>query len=1333
MSELKLEEHVRIDRFCDEFERSIRDGDPIPVEKLMERVPRELKKQTLRELLALEIELCHTGDETRPDVAMFCRRFPDDEDVVRRVMLEADISDAGEANGVPERIDRYEVEREVGVGSFGRVLLARDPKLGRRVAVKVPNESFFRRGFDVSMFVDEARTAASLTHPAIVTIHDVQAEPGSPVFIVQEFIEGKQLNVWCEEHQPDHRRIVELLIEVIAGVGYAHRAKVYHRDLKPANILIDNEGRPHVADFGLAIHEDLKDYIVGQVTGSPAYMAPEQVRGETHRIDGRTDIWALGVILYDLLTGQRPFRAPSDPELFVVIQELAPLPLADLAPHVPAELERICLRCLEKRKSARYASCEELREDLEEWLCAGDQVASDETGSTVKVVPRGLRAFDQRDADFFCDLLPGPRDRRGVPESVRFWAMQIEEPDPLETFPVGLMFGPSGCGKSSLVRAGIIPQLRSVIPLYIEATPHDTEIRLLKSIRKHVSLEGLGGVDDLTLPEVIRAIRERSSGPKVVVFLDQFEQWLHSHPDVRAEQLVDALRQCDGGSVQAVIMTRDDFFMSATRLMKQLDLLVVEGENAWAVDTFSLSHAGAVLEKFGQAHGSIATPPTEANRQFLGAATSQLAENGKVVSIRLSMFAQMMRNREWTLAFLESVGGEQGVGVRFLEETFEAPGRAREHQAAIRGVLGKMLPEGDMNIKAAMQSEEQLRKAAEYDDRPQQFTEVITLLDRDLRLITPTDPDNSATNDADGSNGTPGYYQLAHDYLVPTLRSWLTARQRETWRGRAALTLEERAAVWTRKPEPRNLPSLLELLQIRAGVGGGRYTENQRKMVATATRRHLRRLAVVLATVGMVATILLMRSRTLALAEMKGDMVSEIESLADSSGPDTILATERILDRKYPKELLLSQLDDWGAQHAAARQLPLQYLRARLSKPDHAFFAKQLPSSDPRDAELIITGLGKDCVPDTIPGMVEEFVADVDLKTKIRAAWVTLRAGSPQAAIEIVRDPEARPFFIDECKKWLGDLDELCRVTEETQEPELRRALILICGSKLTDTDSGLGRRGQKLFTEAYTLSPHRGVHAAASWALRTTNPKWLETAPETCPDESEWRITKNGITMMRQPGGPLSKGAVKRLANMSLTTRDPDVDHVVDPFWVADREISRRLYLKWKQSTDASKLDYPAEFKSHAEALEFCSWLSVDEGLTPCYSNVDGDWKFDFDANGYRLLTCFEWTWLSKADRYSVLKAKVSQRLARDHAAFLLEKNVPCGAFYPSPSGIFDLVGSLWDLGITEHDAGPLTALSISGGKYNEARVMFGQYQNRKLGTTISDTGLRVVRTALD
>ena len=209
---------------------------------------------------------------------------------------------------------RYVVIDTIAEGTSGRVLLADDRVLRRRVAVKIPRTG--PEQDSAAKFLHEARAAAGIQHPGVVTVHDFGQEPDGSVFLVEDFIDGKSLVSVMESGSMNWATMALLMADVSEAIHAAHMCGLIHRDLKPANILIDRNGRPFVTDFGLAL-------IVGshvgderRVSGTPAYMSPEQTIGEIDRLDSRSDCWSLGVIFYRFLAGCLPFPSKSIPILF---------------------------------------------------------------------------------------------------------------------------------------------------------------------------------------------------------------------------------------------------------------------------------------------------------------------------------------------------------------------------------------------------------------------------------------------------------------------------------------------------------------------------------------------------------------------------------------------------------------------------------------------------------------------------------------------------------------------------------------------------------------------------------------------------------------------------------------------------------------------------------------------------------------------------------------------------------------------------------------------------------------------------------------------------------
>jgi serine/threonine-protein kinase len=379
-----------INRVCESFESARRAGESPSISAYLDSFDQAGRNGLFRELLALEIEL-RRGEGESPVVEEYVARYPGREAAVREVFAEDARAEAERAGGrslnqttVPypcaepgasppgsehATIGDYELLDEIARGGMGVVYRARHKGLKRLVALKMILSGQMATYQERQRFLREAELAANLDHPNIVPIYEVDEHEGRPFFSMK-LIEGESLSRRVGRIVGDPRAASRLIATLARAVHYAHGKGFLHCDLKPSNVLIDAQGRPYLTDFGLARRAgvDSSLSISGAILGTPSYMAPEQATGSRAGLGPATDVYGLGAILYELLTGRPPFRSPTIMETVVQVLERDPAAPRDLRPEVPRELESICLKCLEKSPRERYATAEALAKELESYL-----------------------------------------------------------------------------------------------------------------------------------------------------------------------------------------------------------------------------------------------------------------------------------------------------------------------------------------------------------------------------------------------------------------------------------------------------------------------------------------------------------------------------------------------------------------------------------------------------------------------------------------------------------------------------------------------------------------------------------------------------------------------------------------------------------------------------------------------------------------------------------------------------------------------------------------------------------------------------------------------------
>ena len=385
--EAKANTELLTDLACIDLQNRIQHNCDTRVESYTTKFP-QLAQDDLVILELIRTEYSFHPDQDSLDARTYCQRFPHLSHQIE-MMFQLEFSGNHETQSHLARashIGRYELCERVGQGAFGFVYRARDPKLDRDVAVKIPRTNHFLLPEESERFLRESRNAAQLDHTGIVKVFDTGRHDGTP-FIVSEFVKGLPLSDLVEKRDFEFKDAAAVALGISRAVQHAHDRGVIHRDLKPSNIMTSGNNdnlQPRVMDFGLARRDqsDVTVTIEGQAIGTPAYMSPEQAQGDLSSVGPQSDVYSLGVILYQLVCGEVPFRGNVQMLLQQVIND-DPLPPSRFRSRIPIDLETICMKAINREPAGRYKSMQEFGDDLQRWL-SGEPVHARPIGAVGK-------------------------------------------------------------------------------------------------------------------------------------------------------------------------------------------------------------------------------------------------------------------------------------------------------------------------------------------------------------------------------------------------------------------------------------------------------------------------------------------------------------------------------------------------------------------------------------------------------------------------------------------------------------------------------------------------------------------------------------------------------------------------------------------------------------------------------------------------------------------------------------------------------------------------------------------------------------------------------------
>lgn len=1246
-----------------------------------------------------------------------------------------DLSDDEMEGELPAKIGRYDIVQRVGRGGLCQVLLGHDPRLDRDVAIKVPrtnrkiSDSVWRE------FLHEARSAAKLRHESIISMIDVDRTADGTPFVVMEYVDGINLYRYWQDREFRVDETIRIVKQIATGLQFVHEHGIVHRDLKPTNIIIDRNGNARIADFGLALelNASRSSEPRTEIAGTSRFMSPEQLSGESHRIDERTDLWGLGVILYWLCTGEYPFQGENFPELQEQIRRQTQLHLDQINVAIPRDLDRICRRCLAVLRQDRYPSAAAFIEDLDRLL--RNQTAdefrdatlpkhhfglsqarhSENDGQLSNVVPKGLQAYDENDASFYLELLPGPRDGFGIPECLRYWVSRYQ--GAIGDFSHGLIYGPPGCGKTSFLRAGLIPQLPADIDvIYVECSADQTESDLEQLIASRLNIQPVIGRQ---ISELICEIREGEhleSGRRLLLILDQFEQFLSSSSSLASSKLVAALRQCDGIRIQCLFAVRDDYWTQTQEFLRLQEIQIQDGRNSQALPLFDLRHAENVLVRFGQAYGAIESGESVANSTYTSFAKQSIAaiaDHGKVNCGHLAILAAVISDRTWSATELSRLGGWQGIVVRFMNEQYSLPNAPianRRLLPQIRQIVKELLPAHGETTKSVGKSCSQLREACPVGTTTEAFRNAIRSLERDCRFIKSVAVLDKALSEDQ-------QFQLSHDILCEPLRAWLHQENRLTWQGRAQTDLEAYTEIWNCRRTKQALPSLLTLARIKLGMGNKAVDGKQAEFLSVAWRYQLSKWAAIATTLAA-----LVISLGYVYQHQRAELVgqNQYEEFLRSDSDNALVMLGEFKNQDLDVENL-------------ARKVSLKTCREQLrhatalfclgeNKSDAAANVLELiGENDPAEYINIVRYLKPELKEMRVStNCLSWFENATTLESRLKYAVVAFELGDSMLVERIIDSSTPDPTEMINLRHRFSEFgtistDQLAeRIIADDEPFSVRMFLLsmLFVGDRSDSLQPARKKQVLDFARDVYQTSELRSAHSIAKWALEIND---CELPKIAAGDREQWRFLDQGITLIKVDGGKFeTKDGQQAIGEFFVSDTETTLEvfrrFLQDLEYEGERPLEkdfqsghhkRKHPRVWEFDKSAAPTNlHPVVRVSVVQAAMFCNWLSTKNGLQPVYEINELGIKTNQDAHGFRLPTEFEFEHLCRqgcsADTF--IGNQVDRQWIAYYAAFDEELRSQtqhgsgcyrCGIRLPGNWGLFDTVGNVAEIAVTPSEDG--------------------------------------------